>query len=399
MDQKRNNFLYWKGLNNALEPPDNQIGEKIHSKRYYLSSVYRKVVDDNTFYKLNAIWFNNHFEDNIGAAGHKADSDFFHSEFQYTTRYMNQLFTFGVSPTYNNVSSDLFGSHTGFGLAVYVQDEIMFSKEWLSTLGARLDYFDIDDLGSDYQLNPRIGLVYKPVSGTSLRASAGTGFRAPSMAEAFTSTEAGGLPVRPNENLKAEKSITTEMGWNQELGSLMNLDISIFYNRFWELIEGGFYKHEGLDYIRFENVTDARISGLEIMTQSWILRNRLSYNIGYTFIDPQNLNSGEYLNYRPRHLLYNTVQAYYRNFHAGLDYRIISRYDRIDEDFGRFIKDYDERVSAHIIDIRFSGEASISNLPIIITAQINNLFQFHHVDLIGSIAPIRNYVFTIDIVF
>jgi len=399
MDQKRNNFLYWKGLDNALEPPDNQIGENIYSNRYYLSSVYRKVIDNDTFYKVNAIWFHNHFEDNIGAEGHNADSDYFHTEFQYTSKLRNHLLTIGFSPTYNSVTSDLFGSHTGFGAASYVQNEISWSKKWMSTIGARLDYFDIDDLGSDYQLNPRIGLVFKPVIGTALRASAGSGFRAPSMAEAFTSTEAGGLPVRPNENLKAEKSITIEMGWNQELNSFMISDISVFYNRFWELIEGGFYKHEGLDYIRFENVTDARIAGLECMIQSWLFPNRLLFNVGYTLIDPQNLTSGDYLNYRPRHLLYNTVQGFYRNFQAGLDYRIISRYDRIDEDFGRFIKDYDERVAAHIVDVRLSAKIQLSKLPLKTTFQINNLLQYHYVDLIGSVAPIRNFVFTIETTF
>jgi len=396
MDQKRGHFLYWRGLENALEPPDDQIGENIHSKRFYLSSVYRKVITNDKFFKLSAIWFHNHFDDNIGLEGHRSNSDFFHSEFQYTSKISNHLLTVGFSPTYNKVSSDLFGSHSGFGVASHIQDEIKWSEKWLSTLGARLDYFNIDKLGSDYQLNPKIGIVYKPLKGTSFRASTGTGFRAPSMAEAFTSTEAGGLPVRPNENLDAEKSVSVEIGWNQGFSEFLITDISIFYNRFWDLIEGGFYKFENLDYIRFDNVTNAQITGLECTLNSWLIKNRLLFNVGYTFIDPQNLTSGDYLNYRPRHLFYNGIQGFLFNFWVGLDYRFISRYDRIDEDFGRFIKDYDERVAAHIFDTRISTEINLANIPLQMSFQINNLFQYHYVDLIGSIAPIRNFIITFE---
>jgi iron complex outermembrane receptor protein len=399
MDQKRGNFLYWKGLDNALEPPDDQIGENIHSKRFYLSSTYRKVITNDKFYKLNAIWFHNNFEDNIGLEGHNSSSDFFHSEFQYTSKINRHLLTLGFSPTFNKVSSNLFGSHSGFGVAAYIQDESNWSEKWMSTLGARLDYYDIDKLGTAYQLNPKIGLVYKPYEGTSIRASTGSGFRAPSMAEAFTSTEAGGLPVRPNENLNAEKSISLEIGWNQVINMFMIFDASVFYNRFWDLIEGGFYKFDNVDYIQFENVTNAQITGLECTLYSWLIKNRLLINVGYTLIDPQNLTSGDYLNYRPRHLFYSGIQGFLYNFWLGLDYRYISRYDRIDEDFGRFIKDYDERVSAHIFDARLSTELKLANIPLKMSFQINNLFQYHYVDLIGSIAPIRNFVITFETTF
>jgi outer membrane receptor for ferrienterochelin and colicins len=399
MDQKRGNFLYWKGLENALEPPDDQIGETIHSKRFYLSSSYRKVIKNDKFYKLNAIWFHNNFEDNIGPEGHNSDSDFIHAEFQYTTKISNHLLTLGFSPTFNKVSSDIFGSHKGIGLATYIQGESDWSEKWLSTLGARFDYYDMDKLGSDYQLNPKIGLVYKPYKGTSIRASTGSGFRAPSMAEAFTSTEAGGLPVRPNENLNAEKSISVEIGWNQVISEFIISDISVFYNRFWDLIEGGFYKFEDMDYIRFENVTNAQITGLECTLNAWLIKNRLLSNVGYTYTDPQNLTSGYYLNYRPRHLFYTGMQGFLFNFCAGMDYRYISRYDRIDEDFGRFINDYEERVSAYIVDVRLSTETKLANIPLKMSFQINNLFQYHYVDLIGSIAPIRNFVLTLETTF
>ncbi len=65
--------------------------------------------------------------------------------------------------------------------ALYVQDQIRFSPEWLAVLGLRYDKFDMDFTDrrgagvnidtSDDLLSPRGGLIYKPVENLSLYAS------------------------------------------------------------------------------------------------------------------------------------------------------------------------------------------------------------------------------------
>ncbi len=65
--------------------------------------------------------------------------------------------------------------------AVYVQDQIQFSPNWLAVLGLRYDSFDMDFTDrrgagvnidtSDDLLSPRGGLIYKPVENVSLYAS------------------------------------------------------------------------------------------------------------------------------------------------------------------------------------------------------------------------------------
>jgi len=390
MDQKRGNFFYWKDLNNALVPPDNQLSERVHSVRYYLSPVYNRILSKTSYYKISAIWFHNSFDDNISETGNHSDSDYLNAEFQYNKESGIHLFTFGLTPVYNKVTSDIFGSRKGIGAAAFVQDEIKWSDKWITTLGGRIDYYDVDSLGSDQSLNPKLGVVYKPAEGTSLRASAGTGFRAPSMAEAFTSTSTSGLIVIPNKNLKAERSASAEAGWRQVYNEYLASDLAVFYNRYWDLIEGGFSSGS----IQFNNVTEAKIYGFETNLFFQPFPKKLFVNLGYTYIEPRNLTNDKYLNYRPRHLFYSQSSWKYSFLTAGVDYRFMSKYDQIDKNFAFIISDANALVDAHIVDLRIFAEFELSDKFISISLQVNNLLQYHYTDLIGSIAPIRNYVLT-----
>ncbi|HGY57103.1 MAG TPA: TonB-dependent receptor [Caldithrix abyssi] len=391
MDQSRGNFFYWKDLDNALIPPDDQLSQKVHSVRYYVMPAYRKAIDPGSYLKIKSIWFHNYFKDNIGDPGNESTSDFFHVDVQYGLQAGRHLLTVGLVPSYNMLSSNIFGSRNGLGLAVYAQDELSFSDRWILTLGGRFDYYDIDALGSDNSVNPKLGLVFKPAEGAALRFSAGTGFRAPSMAEAFTSTSTGGIVVVPNENLKAERSVSAEIGWRQMYSAYLASDVALFYSKYQDLIEGGFLPSGN---IQFQNVTEARIAGGEINLNFQPLLKRVFINLGYTFLDPRDLSINDYLKYRPRHLLYLNGIWRFSIWSLEMDYRFISRYDRIDENFAAVIPDAEVRGDAHVVDVRLQSRFNWNKIPVRFSLQINNLLQYHYIDLIGSIAPIRNYVFT-----
>jgi outer membrane receptor for ferrienterochelin and colicins len=394
MDQKRGDFLYWESLDNALVPPESQIGNKVHSVRYFLSPSYRIVLSDSNFFNINAIWFHNFFDDNIDA-GNKSTSDNMNISLQYNASYKKHFFTFGLNTDYNTVSSDIFGSREGIGIGLYIQDEIRWNDQWFTTFGVRGDYFDIDKLGSDFSINPKIGMVFHPNYSTSLRSSFGTGFRAPSMAEAFTSTVASGITVIPNENLKPEKSYSAELGWNQIISNNINIDAAVFYSRYFDLIESGFT--EDL-YAQFNNVTDAKITGADFSFHFTLFNKSFNANIGYTFIEPRDITSGksEYLKYRPRHLLYSNAFWKYKYFMAGIDYRYISKYNKIDEEFARIIIDGEKTIAVHVVDVRISQQFNLGNFPLKTSFQINNLLQYNYIDLIGTIAPIRNFILTLE---
>ena len=391
MDQNRGNFFYWKDLNNALVPPDDQLTQKVHSVRYYIMPAYRKIIGSASYFKIKSIWFHNYFKDNIADPGNESTSDFFHVDFQYGFKAGKHLLTMGLVPSYNMLTSNIFGSRNGLGIAAYIQDEINFSKQWILTVGGRFDYYDIDALGSDNSFNPKLGLVYKPVEGSALRLSAGTGFRAPSMAEAFTSTSSGGLIIIPNENLKAERSLSAEIGWRQIYTAWLASDLAVFYSSYDNLIESSLMPP---NHVQFQNVTEARISGMEVNLNIQPLPKRLFFTVGYTYIDPRDLTIDDYLKYRPRHLLYLHGRWQYSIWTLGCDYRFMSAYDRIDETFAVIIPDAEARVDAHVVDLRLESRFRWNAVPLRFSLQINNLLQYHYTDLIGSIAPIRNYVLT-----
>jgi iron complex outermembrane receptor protein len=397
MDQNRENFLYWKNLDRALEPAEDQLGEQAKSQRYFIAPVYRKVLKNKKFYKLSAIWYHNRFKDNIGLTGNSSDADYGNIEFQYNLFLGSHFVTTGITPSYSAVSSDIFGSREGYILAAYVQDELKLNEQWRFTFGIRFDYFNIDELRSDNSISPKAGVVYKPAPGSAYRASFGSGFRAPSMAEAFTSTTAGGLIVQPNKNLKPEHSISAEAGWNRIFSTYVMTDIALFYNYYWDLIEGGFIEDENQlnNFIRFDNITEARVFGAEASLNWQILRDKLIYRLGYTYTNSRDIKAGMDLKYRPEHLLYHNIRYRMGIYWFSADYRYLSRFNNIDQTFAQIIPDAEERVPVHVVDLRISADLRFQETSLEVSLQLNNLFQYNYVDVIGTLAPVRNYVLTL----
>ena len=392
MEQTRGNYLNWKNFNNALRVPDDERNSHVHAIRYYVMPVFRKVMSNDSYFKFKSLWFHNYF--NINEPLTVSASDYFYMEFQYGIQIGKHVLTAGLVPTYNMLSSNIFGSRKGFGAAAYFQDEMIFTDKWSFTLGLRYDFYDIDELGSDNSVNPKAGLVFKPKEGTALRFSTGTGFRAPSMGEAFTSTAIGGFVVIPNRDLKAERSFFAEIGWRQIYNRYLSSDIALFYSRYRDLIEAEILPSEN---IQFQNITEANITGMEININFQPLPKELYFNLGYTFVYPRDVTLNDYLKYRPRHLLYLHSRWLVSFLTIGADYRFISRYDRIDDKLVAIIPDAEVRGNAHVVDVRLETDFLFNMMPLRLSLQLNNLLQYHYIDQIGSIAPIRNYVLTMGV--
>jgi len=397
MDQWRANFLYWKDLDNALVPPDDQLNDEVESIRWHVSGTYRHILDKDQYFSIKSIWFQNKFDDNIGAeenlTGSQSISSFWDLDVQYNHHIQNHQLTLGVEGNISNVTSNIFSDNSGQNAAFYIQDEIKWMENLQITPGLRIDYFTMDSLDDDYQINPKLGVVYKAWTASAFRLSAGRGFRAPSIAEVFTNITASGLKVIPNHDLKPERSQSIEVGYNQFFSEKYFFDFAVFYNRFWDLIEGTF---TGDQEIQFQNVTDARIVGFEFNFSLKAFKDKLTNHIGYTYVDAKDLTSNDYLIFRSRHLLYDHVRYEWHDFQFGLDYRFISAWDRIDENLSFYIEDAEARVPAHIVDLRIIYSFTFIDYKFETSLQFNNLLQYHYVDLVGSIAPTRNFVLSLS---
>jgi len=404
MWQKRASYIYWKSLQNALEPDPDQIGDVVESKRAYMSGKYHHVIDRDQYFTVQGIWYRNEFKDNTGESGNRSTSNSLDGEIQYNAATGNHFFTAGVSGSSSLVESDIFGDRSANGAAGYLQDEITWNSQFKTTFGGRFDYADVEGLGADSRFNPKFGAVLKPYEGTAMRASFGMGFRAPSLAEAFTTTSIDLITVLPNDDLKSERSVSMEFGVNQEIGNWLVLDVSAFHNDFWDLVEPTFINDnlaQGDIQVQFRNITRAQIRGAEAKIDGRFFGDFMDIGAGYTYVDPWDLENDDFLPFRPRHLFYGSGKINLWAFQFGVDYRYISRYDRISEFFNNplvqvALRDIDERVEAHIVDLRFASSFKLFNQPARISFLVNNLLQYNYVDAIGSIAPIRNFVATFE---
>ncbi len=396
LNQNRGAFLYWKELANALVPPDVYQGETIHSTRFYTTAIYTRTLSPSAVLTTRALWYKNRFTDALGDRVDISKSDVLHAEVQMSWSPTDRhIFAFGLEGNYDHVDATLFGIHHGGGGAAYAQDEITLFDPLKLTLGARLDIQSLDSMETNTQFNPKAALVYTAAPGSAFRASVGRGFRSPTVAEAFTSTNIGGFTIVPNPTLKPERSVSYEVGANQILGENAVIDLALFQSDFWDLIETGFNQFgQG----QFSNVTRARIRGLEASSQLQFFNRALSFDLSYTYIDPRDITANDVLKYRHRHIVYVSTIGRAGIFSAGVDYRYLSKIERIDQEFVTLgiIKDGDVVVPINVVDLRFGADFTTMGIPLNATLNANNIFGYNYVELIGNMAPLRNFVLTLE---
>ena len=398
LDQRRGNFLWWKDFDNAFEPPDDELTQSVKSLRWNLSGGYKQFVSDVFFYTIRASWYKTQWKDNIppgsNNSGTSSHSDFFTGEIQTNYQMSDRnIITSGISGIVNRVRAEsIFGTHSSIGGAIYAQDEISMFEPLRITLGGRYDIQQLKNAKTVSQFNPKFGSTYKFSSMISFRGSIGRAFRAPSVAEVFTKTSTGGLTILPNPELKPEKS------WSYEVGAIFNpfnflaIDASVFQNDFWDLIEPTFITSG----VQFQNVTRARIKGIEFDLNLDLFERSFLTQFSYTYTFPKNITAGDLLKYRSRHLFYTASTFMIPPVTFGIDFRYLSKMERIDEEFGIIVPDVEKRVPIYLLDLRTSLDWNFINLPLVISFQVNNILQYYYVELIGNMGPVRNYVFTIE---
>jgi iron complex outermembrane receptor protein len=401
LEQRRGSFLYWRDFEHAFEPPADELRQSVYSVRWNLGGSYREFVSDRLFYSARFSWFKSRWSDNVpsqyDSAGSNSRSDVVNGEIQANAQLTaRQTLVGGLSGNLQSVDADtIFGRHNGHGAAAYLQDEILLDEPLRLTLGGRFDYQSIEGLDAVSQFNPKVGLVYSLPDSTAIRFSGGRGFRAPTVAEIFTTSTAGGVAIHPNPGLQPERSWSADLGASHPFGGNVEADFSLFRNEFWDLIEPGF----GADgVVHFENITRALIYGVELTLNASFPTSAITHQLSYTYMDPRDVTSGDVLKYRPRNLFYYSVHARVAPFSFGADARFLSRIDRIDDSFVTLgiIPGGDERVPIYVVDVRAGADWTMGGLPVTAVLQVNNLLQYYYVELIGNVAPTRNVVLTLE---
>ena len=145
---------------------------------------------------------------------------------------VNHTVTAGIQYQNDSGSTKLFGSHRGFFIGPYIQDEWKIRENFRVTAGLRYDRYQLIGKYKEDLFSPRIGINWQPWPSTSFRASAGSGFRAATIVERFLELSIMNFNIIANPDLEAESSWAYEIGFRQYLNENWNIDIALFDNEY-----------------------------------------------------------------------------------------------------------------------------------------------------------------------
>ncbi|NOY60622.1 MAG: TonB-dependent receptor, partial [Calditrichaeota bacterium] len=379
--------LMWRDQRHALEVSPEAVGDYVVSDKISTNAFHHYVVNKNFSLKTRISYFRNYwknyFHDNITAS----IANRYGAEIQGDVQISDEnVVTFGTEETWDHVNSGLVGIHDQYVLSGYIQNERKLITNVLLTLGARYDYQFVDVGFNDSEWSPKFGLVWHAQSDLTFRASSGRGFRSASMSERFSDSVYSGLRIIPNLRLKSETAWSHEIGVNYIPSPYFYLDVAAFVSNYNDLIEP---EPDETQTVQFINVTRARISGVETNLKFSPWFHNFSFDIGYTYMNPQDLDLDEVLAYRSRHLLNFSGTYTFSFIDFGMDYRYVGRIEKVK------LYPMDDRVAQKVMDLRMAVHHGIWTF----STNINNLFNHNHTQMERTIMPIRHYVATLSATF
>ncbi len=249
------------------------------------------------------------------------DSRLYYGEYQFqrSMERIGLVTTMGIVGMYNTVDAEVYGnaSYRARNLAAYLQlDYKVFDRLNLSaglryeqnlqhspdSIFLKNELLGVIPDGMTKEAKPvyRFGANYQLAQATYLRASLGQGYRYPTIAEKFVSTDFGvGNSVIPNPALVSETGWTAELGVKQgfRLGNWQGyMDLTGFVSEYQKMMEFVldrvvFDPSAGGLAARFQskNTGDTRITGWEVsvLGQGKIGPGTLSLLAGFTHTNPQ----------------------------------------------------------------------------------------------------------------
>ncbi|HHN65630.1 MAG TPA: TonB-dependent receptor [Nitrospirae bacterium] len=206
------------------------------------------------------------------------------------------LFTVGAEILQEKVSSTSIGNKKRSRAGAFIQDELSFTDDFIVTAGLRYDDYDTGN-----RVTPRLSVLYRPFPATTLRFSAGKGYRVPTFNELYwpdTGWAAG------NPDLKPEKSTEYEVSLEQRFNEYVKARVVGFYKKVKNLIEW-----QEVSPWRWMpvNIGRTRIRGVELETLTEA--GPLEVKLNYTYQEPKDLENDQVISDRQRHNL-NAVVTY-----------------------------------------------------------------------------------------
>ncbi|MNX79971.1 Colicin I receptor precursor [compost metagenome] len=232
----------------------------------------------------------------------------------------NHILTTGGEIAYERLQADRLNQAYGERVrgALYTQDEwqAFGLSELVLIPGLRMDV----DSRYGSNLAPKVAMRYDPTASLTLRASVGSGFRAPDFKELLMSFQnvSAGYEVIGNPNLGPESSTSYNFGLESRLTSWAWLGANLYHNEVSNLIQTQLVRAgtaEAVTQYSYVNVASAMTRGIETSIKIQPLTG-LILEPGYTLNDTLDRSSNLALEGRPLHK--GTLTARYQHEAWGL---------------------------------------------------------------------------------
>ena len=182
------------------------------------------------------------------------------------------IFTFGIDSKYETAnSSDFSNTKTQIINGYLLQDQISITPQFFTTIGGRID--DNSMLGSKttYRIAPAYAIT---TTDTLLKASYGTGFKAPSLYQLYS--------TYGNTSLKPEESIGYDLGFEQPvLQNKLKFGSTFFHTQISNMIDNDPNTYQYL------NIASTRMNGVENFIK-YVPIKPLSLKLQYTYTEAYN---------------------------------------------------------------------------------------------------------------
>ena len=364
-DGYNQDFFYWAGTDSLAMQGSSGTFSNSENTRIIIDPYLTYFDKGNNKHKLSSRIYT---VDNRVSNNRANNSILYYGEYQFQKRFQNQLtLTAGLVSSYNKTEAELFSmaTITSSNNAAYVQLDKKFGTRLNASLGARYERNQINapdsvlvnsvmtEAGVDRESKPvvRLGLNYQAAEYTYLRASWGQGYRFPTIAEKYISTNVG-FNISPNVDLFSETGWSAELGVKQgfKLGEFNGLaDLALFRTDYSDMMEFTFTGIIALGF-QSQNIGNTVINGIDfnISGTGKIGALPLSVILGYTYIDPKFKEFGEeemlgsssdenILKYRFEHTGKIDLITDYDKFNLGFTAFYYSHMEAIDNLFNAFL--------------------------------------------------------------
>ena len=379
----RGGFIQWINQNSPFEVPPFNKNDEIHFNTLNLYAQYRMVVSSKLGlrFRISSILSQIGNQLTVYDPGVFRPGEGYGGELQADWMVGSSHFLIsGCEFRWDISGSEYFGNHRGYTVSPYLQDEWSILPNLKISLGMRLDHHLLIGEEANSRLSPKIGINYRPSSGTTVRVSSGSGFRAATVFEKYIRADYSGFNIIPNPDLKPEYSWFFDFGLRQIFMKNSHIEFSLFQSDYWNMIEPVI---NFLGTIQFQNHVRARIRGVECEIESWLWKERIGFKADFTWMDPEDLYHKKTLPYRPKFScnLQWTVKS--GPISLQTEYRYISRIEEVQ------IHPLDPRVPVKLLFFRLRYLWKNLTLQLV----INNALNYHSAQIERRMGEVRNISF------